>query len=158
VATTTTTYEAIRGDQIAAIHAISPSLKSDVPFIADLAQVDFRAWAEKNPAASLRRFCVVDLFDEDATEVSSYDVEDRRVRAEIVVAYPRVYAYGTDADRDRRDMMRADRIAIVNAAGLRGSGNIANASIYDQRVFSEEGDNVAFLVLEHSVFFWIDVS
>jgi len=154
----TTTYETIRGEQSAAIAAIVPTLKADVPFVVSKEQTEFRSWAEKNPQASLRRFTVVDLFDEHPTEITNYDVEDRRVRAEIVVAYPKTYAYGTDANRDRRDVIRSDRIALVNAAGIRGGANITHASIYDQDVTVEDGDKVVFLVIEHSIFFWIDVT
>jgi len=154
----TTTYETIRDEQIAAIAAIVPTLKADVPFIAAKEHVDFRSWAEKNPQAALRRFTVVDLFDENPTEISNYDVEDRRVRAEIVIAYPKTYAYGIDANRDRRDVIRSDRIAVVNAAGIRGGANVTRASIYDQDVTVEDGDRVVFLVIEHSIFFWIDVT
>ena len=148
----TTTYEALRDAQIAAIKAIAPAALPGRRFLVNLAERDFRAWADKQPQTALRWFTVKDLFDDEPVEASNLDFEPRNGRGEIVVAYPRKFDYGPDNMRDMNDVIRRDRIAIVNAAGYRGHANFTDATVYDTTSRTEEGDAVVFLVLEYAFY------
>lgn len=154
----TTTYSAIRDDQIAAIVAITPTSHSDVKFLVSLDEGDFREWAEKFPNACFRRFTVRYL-SEDEPPNSNLDVEFRTVYAEIIVAYPTDRRYGSENARDLSDVMRQDGISLNNAAGLRGYGNLGpDATVTNAKPEHETGSGVSFLVMPYTVRYWEAVS
>ena len=158
----TTSYAAIRDDQIAAIVAITPTSHSDVKFRChDHEDTDLREWADKSPQAAQRVFSVEYLFEDEAP-VSNMDAEPRQVTAEIVVAYRKDKKFGALQRRKLSDVMREDFIAINNAAGVRGYSNIGpDASVISCTPAYEDVTGpspVAFLVATYIVAFWESVS
>jgi hypothetical protein len=158
----TTTYAAIRDDQIAAIVAITPTSHSDVKFRChDYEDTDLREWAPKNPQAAQRVLEINYLF-EDESPVSNLDAEPRMVTAEIVVAYRKDKKFGALQRRKLSDAMREDFIAINNAAGVRGYSNIGpDASVISCTPSYEDVTGtspVAFLVATYVVSYWESVA
>ena len=151
----TTTYEAIRDDQIAAIVAITPTSHADVMFrVADDEMIPFRYWAAAHPQACYRRFAI-EYLSEDIPEASNLDAENRTVTAEIVVAYPNDKRYGALNRREQSDLMRQDWIAINNAAGHRGYASLGpDATVTESTVEYERGPAVTFLVGTYRVSYW----
>lgn len=151
----TTTYEALRDAQLAAIEAINPGAHSRERFARHRAERDFRSWAEAAPKACFRRFAVEDLHQYDPIDASDMVQEPRFGRGEIVIAYPTDFRYGSDNVRDLNDLIRRDTVAIINAAGYRASHLYTDAAVYQgEPPRTEQVEGVTFLVIEYRFFFW----
>lgn len=155
----TTTYDVLRGEQMTAIEAITPTVRANHKFLRHRGETDFREWAEAEGNAALRRFDVVDLDDDLPVDTSNLDFEARDGRGEILVAYPNSFAYGPDALRDMRDTIVSDRYQILKAAGWHGYASIsgtADATVYqdDSAPYREEFEAVTILVIPYRFRFY----
>ena len=154
-----TTVDAIRDRIIAVIHALVPTslVRDRFRVYRDEAE-DFIAWAQATKAGALRRFQVVDTFDDAGAATSDTLVEERVATFEILVAYPQTARAGSEAGRDRVRMMREDQQQLENAVGLRGYGNFAgeypNASWTEGTAAREVRDGVDVLVIRQTMRFY----
>jgi hypothetical protein len=154
-----TTVDLIRDRIIALIHALVPTslVRDRFRVYRDEAE-DFIAWAQATKAGALRRFQVVDTFDDAGAATSDTLVEERVATFEILVAYPQTARAGSEAGRDRVRMMREDQQQLENAVGLRGYGNFAgsypNASWTEGTAAREVRDGVDVLVIRQTMRFY----
>ena len=84
---------------------------------------DFRDWAEKNLAASFRRFQVRNLGNDEPPTISNTDFEERRLSLQILIAYPQTNRAGSDNALDRDDIIEQDWDYIDFNIGLCSRGN-----------------------------------
>lgn len=155
---TTTTEGAIRDRIAAVITALTPaSLAGDLfRETRDEYDADFTGWALANAPGSLRRFQVRSLQTDEPPVVSNTDVEERLVTFEIKIAYPQTHRYGSDAGRDRDDVITADFHQIDYAIGMAGRSNFPAGSTYDccwtamEREDDRENPAVHFLVMRQT--------
>jgi hypothetical protein len=89
---------------------------------------DFDAWAEKNPAAALRRLQVREVGDDEPPDVSSTTEEQVEVEFEIRIAYPQTARYGAANGMDRDDVLVEDWKRINFAIGMYGRGNFSGTN------------------------------
>ena len=154
-----TTADAIRDRIIAVIHALVPTslVRDRFRVYRDEAE-DFIGWAQATKAGALRRFQVVDTFDDVGAATSDTLVEERIATFEVLVAYPQTARAGGEAGRDRVRMMREDQQLIEHAIGLRGYANFAgaypNASWTEGAATREVRDGVDVLVVRQVMRFY----
>ena len=154
-----TTADAIRDRIIAVIHALVPAslVRDRFRVYRDEAE-DFIEWAQATKAGALRRFQVVDTFDDVGAATSDTLVEERIATFEVLVAYPQTARAGGEAGRDRVRMMREDQQLIEHAIGLRGYGNFTgaypNASWTEGAATREVRDGVDVLVIRQVMRFY----
>lgn len=148
-----TSFAAIRDAQVAAIKAITPTVRSDIQFVPVLDETDIRSWSGGNPQAATRRFSIYWLGEE--REGVILQAERVHVDAEIVVAYLATpMRYGAENIRDRQDFLESDRKDVEKAAGVVGYPNLTvDATVYRSSWTVERGDGVVFLVLSYTVAF-----
>ena len=146
----TSTAAAIRDQVRTLIASLTPTALSADKFRSyrNEGGADFEDWAEKNAAASLRRFQARDDGNEDPPEVSDTLVDMRHLTILIVVAYPHTARYGADQALDRDDVMDLDWGLINGKIGIYGRANFTGA--YDCTPLGAErsvtrGTNVDFL-------------
>lgn len=118
-----TTIAAIIANEHTLIQALTPTSFASRKFEAFTDVGDFTDWAEKNPAACLRRFHISDAFEYDEPIVSDLSAEELTCRMELAVAYPRDGRFGPENDLDLQDVIREDMHQIDGAIGLRGYGS-----------------------------------
>jgi hypothetical protein len=113
---TTTTYAAIRDEQIRLLEALTPSSMSDKPFRRASKRDRLRKWAAKTPStAALRRFEISRGPASDAPIVSTGASQTIEMVG-ITVAYPVLPSlYGSDELDDLDEVMRADAAQIRDA-------------------------------------------
>jgi hypothetical protein len=152
-----TTTALIRDRMITVVHALAPTslVRDKFRVYRDEGDGDFIRWAESAAASSLRRFQVLETFDDAGAETSDTLVEDRLVTFEVIVAYPQTSRAGSEAGRDRARLMREDQNLIEDAIGLRGYGNFAgaypNASWVSGSSSREVRDGVDLLVIRQAM-------
>ena len=122
---------------------------------------DFRAWAETNPTACLRRFQVRDDGVDDGVETSDVQIDLRHVTIQIIVAYPQTGRYGEDQAMARDKTIDQDYNAINYLVGIYGRGNFS--STHDCTPLGapkdiERGDGVDFLVMNARYSFYRSVT
>ncbi len=122
------TAESIRDRIYTLIEALTPSSLSSDKFrhYRNEDGANFDEWAEKNPAAALRRFQVREVGDDALPETSSGIEERVRVRFAIRIAYPQTHRYGPANGMDRDDVMNQDWKAVNYAVGMYGRGNFSS--------------------------------
>jgi hypothetical protein len=155
----TTTVAAIRDQMIGLVQALTPSSLSAVKFRVDRAELDFREWAAANPASALRRFAITDVGSSEPAEVSNTDVEWRYVTFELVVAYADSGRYGRDYQRDELDVIEQDQHQIEDTIGLRGYGNVTDATFMrdGSETSREKLGAVTFLVVRERLGYYRSV-
>ena len=122
------TAEAIRDRIMSLIEAITPTMAKPA-FLRYRNEdgADFDAWAEKNPAAALRRFQVREVGDDELPHTSSVLEERVRTRFALRVAYPQTHRYGAANAMDRDDVMNQDWLKINAAVGIYGGANFTGS-------------------------------
>ena len=150
----TTTFAAVRAEQVALIEALTPTSLSGDKFSLDQGEQDFREWVDESKRASFRRFAIVDLHEYDPVDISDLSTEFLHGRQEIVIAYPDDYRYGPDGNRSRGDVMREDLHQIQTSVGPRGYLNLTNSTITEPEDEIEELDGVMLLVIKQRVHFY----
>ena len=153
-----TTFAAIRTEQVALIRAITPSSLASVSFVAALDERNFRDWADANPTACFRRFSIRDRLELEPPDVSNADVEWTGCREEILVAYPLDYRYGEGNQRDLESVLREDLYLLDDQLGPYGYDNYSAAVATDLEVAAETMDNVVILVLSYRLRYYRDVN
>jgi hypothetical protein len=160
--TDTTTLEAIRDKAITLIQALTPLKAAHIPFRRHVAEGDFVAWAEANPSACCRRFQILRTGAGEPAMVSNTDLEDRRERLLLVIAYPKTYGlYGEENIRDADDVMESDRELIDGRSGI-GKNN-AGGYVAGQHssllleANTEEGEAVRFAQLLFEVTYYREI-
>ncbi len=133
------TAAAIRDRIRSLIEALTPTSDAGVKFRSyrNEGSADFVDWAEKNPAAALRRFQARDNGSEDPPEVSNADTDMRHVTYAILIAYPHTARHGADQALDRDDVMHEDFKKIEQAIGIYGRANFS--STHDCTPLGNEG-------------------
>jgi hypothetical protein len=126
----TVTAAGIRDQIYTLIEALTPASLSADKFrrYRNEGDADFDAWAEKNPAASLRRFQVREVGDDEPPLTSSTIEERVRVRFEIRMAYPQNHRYGAANGMDRDDVINADWLRLNFAIGIYGRSNFSGTN------------------------------
>jgi hypothetical protein len=119
-----TTAANIRDRAIAVIGALVPNSLLGQRFIKHRNERDgdFVKWCEANPAAALRRYQVRQSGDEGPL-TSNTDVEERRLKLTITVAYPQTARFGPDQALDRDDVITQDYKQLDFAIGIYGRSN-----------------------------------
>lgn len=123
-----TTEAAIRATLVTLVAAITPGLLIRDAFVAHQEEGDFVQWCESASDACFRRFSIRDTGGTDRPEVTNITEELRTVVFAVLVAYPDNFRYGSDAGRNQDDVMVSDRYLLEGAIGLRGYGNLVDAS------------------------------
>lgn len=151
----TSTPAAIRDRAYTVVEALTPSTDTRTTYkrYRNEDGADFRAWAEVNPTACLRRFQIRTTGATETPPVSNFDHEEHRVTLQILVAYPQTGRYGADQAMDRDDVIDLDAFQIDKALGMQGGANFTPATadacwISGSPREIERGDGVDFLVLE----------
>ena len=146
------TAESIRDRIKSLLEALTPASLASTKFrqFRNEDGADFDEWAEKNPAAALRRFQVREVGDDELPETSSGIEERVRVRYELRMAYPQTHKYGPANGMDRDDVMNQDWKAINYAVGIYGGANFT--STYDAIPLGatksrEQGGKIDYLVV-----------
>lgn len=155
----TTTSAAIRDRMLTVVEAVVPASHSGQRFARHREEMDFRAWADANPAACLRRFSVRDLGDARPALVSNTDVELVRAIFEVVIAYPLNFRFGTGtAALGLEDVVDQDRHRIEHAVGMRGYANFTAATgaeaAWVEGETARETSKVRFLVIAQTMEFY----
>jgi hypothetical protein len=124
------TLESIRDRILTVVESITPTSLSDVKFRRHRAERDgnLTDWAEKNPAASFRRFSASEVSDDELPDVSSQTEEWVLSTIEVRIAYPQTHRYGPDNERDRKDVMNRDWKAINQLVGIYGRGSFSGTN------------------------------
>jgi len=124
-----TTAASIRDRIKALIQALTPTSDAGVKFRSYRNEdgADFQDWAEKNPAAALRRFQARDDGSEEPPEVSDTLVDMRHVTFLILVAYPHTGRHGADQALDRDDVIDQDWGLINGKVGIYGRAQYSGA-------------------------------
>lgn len=124
------TAEAIRDRVYALIEALTPTSLAADKFrrYRNEDGADFDAWAEKNPAAALRRFQVREVGDDEMPLVSFVTQERVRVRYAIRVAYPQTHRYGAANGMDRDDVLNQDWLKLNYAIGIYGRAGFSSTN------------------------------
>ena len=171
MATATTTFEAIRDQQVRTIRDISPALVSDLAFH------EYRGddgnlleWALANPQAATRRFDVIEIDAGFPPEVTNLSVEFTTITEQVVVAYARqmggqastsTQAVWHNKRRDIYDMIRSDRDLIDGKSGIGLSGYVSNYVSGQHRtirtayeIIDEEDSPVLFSILTYQTEFY----
>lgn len=122
------TAAAIRDRIHTLVEALTPSSHSGVKFsrLRNEASGDIVEWAEKNPAACLRRFQARQILDDETPLVSDTTTERVIMRVELRVCYPQTGRFGSDNALDRDDAIQLDRKSINASVGLYGRGNFSS--------------------------------
>lgn len=124
------TAEAIRDRIYTLVEAITPTSLTATKFLRhrNEGSADFDEWAEKNPAAALRRFQVREVGDDEPPLVSSVTQERVRVRYAIRVAYPQTGRYGSANGMDRDDVINQDWLKLNYAIGIYGRAGFSSTN------------------------------
>jgi hypothetical protein len=122
------TAESIRDRIYALIEALTPTSLSSDKFrrYRNEDGADFQAWAEKNPAAALRRFQVRQAGDDGEPDVSNTTEETVEIEFEILIGYPANHRYGPANGMDRDDVRKQDWKQIKHTIGIDGRGNFSS--------------------------------
>lgn len=118
----TTTYAAIRDQQIAKIEALTPTLLSQLLFRRAPRRYELAVWAESAGSAALRKFEI--RGDESEPDPNLFDPTalERHEEAVILIAYPVMPAlYGTDDLDEMEKVIRSDAHQVRDA--VFSSGN-----------------------------------
>jgi hypothetical protein len=103
-----TTPDAVIDQMIALIEDITPQVHAHLGFKAYRDEMDFREWAQANPAQCLRRFCVTFAGDTSQALVTSTQLERVEEAVEIIVAYPTDFRHGATQLRGLRRVISRD--------------------------------------------------
>jgi len=120
-----TTAAAIRDRIAVLIEAITPAVLAADAYLRHRDEGDFAAWADANPAASLRRFQVRAMTGRDEVVMSTGAYERIRRDFDVLVAYPvdnrarASYEGGALASVD--DLIESDFRQLEYAIGQRGN-------------------------------------
>lgn len=115
---------------------------------------NFDEWAEKNPAAALRRFQVREVGADELPQTSSGLEERVRTRFQLRMAYPQTNRYGKECGMDRDDVMNDDwkqinlNVGIYGGATFTGTANCIPLGATKTR---EQGGKVDYLVIDIDV-------
>ena len=138
----TTTFSLVRANQVTQIHAVTPTLLSNVPFRLAEDTVPFEEWAEKQSSACFRRFTIQNNLNYTSPLVSNTDLEIHRVNCTLLVAYPLTLGtYGLENYRSLDDLIESDIFQLDTAIGTRGYLNYIDG----QNLNSFEGSAVSTL-------------
>jgi hypothetical protein len=123
----TSTPSAIRDQVRTVLSQVDPVSLTSTRFrdFRNEGKADFREAMEKNPAASLRRYQVRNIGNDEPPEVSNTVFETRRLTLEIVIAYPQDNRAGRDNAMDRDDIIDEDWDYIDFNIGLCGRVNFS---------------------------------
>lgn len=152
----TTTWTAIRDIMVAQVRAITPDKHTNIPFVKDRGERDFREWSAENNGPAPRSFGVSHLFEFEPIQISDNTSILEPAQIEVVVAYPDKWP---ENDRDELDVIiEEDRQAIDKVLGYSATAFSDSCTI--NPIFSVERDdeNVWFLVLEYTVIYHRSVS
>jgi len=152
----TTTWRAIRQQMVTVIKALTPSSNAADTYRETTTEMaDFRAYASNSPAAIMREYDIQKESDE-LDGAQNYQIEMRRVTAELLMAYPHHWgAYqtkdGTNTHNERtlRAIADEDRNLIDKAIGIRGGSNYlaGQRSCVVGSITFEELESVTLMVL-----------
>jgi hypothetical protein len=151
-----TTVAAIRSTMVTTVQALTPTSLANRPFRAHREDVEFRDWAEANPAAAFRVFSIRDTFEHEGPFVSTTVLEELRTVLACEIAYPRVGDYVNDSGArrplvDRDDILREDIKRVRNAIGLNGYQTLdpagGNATVFRETISMDVGEAVVFAVI-----------
>lgn len=168
--TATTTLEAIRDNMAAILESLTPVTAPEVRFRRDRGESEFMAWAEGHPSAAFRRYSIDRTGGGAPLPVSSNgDVEERRERILVRIAYPRangLYRQSgnpSDGVRDSSDVMEEDRELIIGRSGvgaLNAADYIADAQHASNLIEDsvEEGEAVRFAEFLFEVHYYREIA
>jgi hypothetical protein len=122
----TTTAALIRDRMLSLVDALTP-MTDATRFRHFREEGDFRAWAQSQPTACLRRFSILDVGQYRPALVSNTDVELRRALFETVIAYPMSGRFGRN-QLGVEDVIEQDMHQVEHTIGMRGYGNFTAAS------------------------------
>lgn len=149
-----TTAAAVRDAMLTLIEAVTPAIHAQTAFRRHREQAEFRAWAEQNPGACLRRVSI-DYGDRQAAAVSTTLVEENSWTFTVTVAYPTSSRFGSDARYDLRDTITSDLRQIYRVIGPPGYASFtAPATVLDGGEDIEIGETVSFGTLTFRVDFY----
>jgi len=152
-----TTLAIVRDEQITAITAIVPlSIAYDHRFEVSEGSYDFRAWAQANPSAAFRRFDTEDAFADAVPDVFDGTRVYTPRAADVLVAYPRNYQYGSQGLRSLDRVMREDMNTIV--ATLGGTSIYTDCAAILQSVTIETYEAVSILAVRFALHFTEEVA
>lgn len=125
----TATVEAIRDRVYTLLEAQTPTSLSSTLFrrYRNEEGARFDDWAEKNLAASFRRFQVRQIGTDELPNVSDTNTERVRMKQEIRIAYPQTHRYGGANAMDRDDVINQDWLKINRAIGIYGRTNFSGS-------------------------------
>ena len=123
--TDTTTLGAIRENIEAIVLALTPTTRPESPYRRYRGDMDFREYAQGSTSGAVREFDVrrPPGDDVDTPEVSDAVIELTTARLELLIAYPRLWAWASSADAPdlggMEDVIDEDRRQIaVSRSGI----------------------------------------
>lgn len=124
----TATEETIRDRVAVLLEALTPLTLSSDKFRQwrDEGKADFVADVSAQPAGCLRRFHLESSGERGNPEVSNTDTARYVARFTLMIAYPNNSRAGSQAARDRADMMDGDARKIDFSIGIYGRANFSS--------------------------------
>ncbi len=124
------TAEAIRDRIYTLIESLTPTSLASDKFRRHRNEGDanFEEWAEKNPAAALRRFQVREVSEDGEPDVSNTTEEAVETELEVRIAFPQSHRYGAANGMDRDDVRKLDWKQIKQTIGANGRANFSGTS------------------------------
>ena len=165
MAVSSTTFAAIRNQQVETIRALTPTRLAANKYVyapTKFEFVDFRTWAEDNDTSCFRQYAIMQTGWEQLS-VGDLDVELRVSNEELIIAYPHGWAQYRDASPDTNlddmsDLIEQDLNLISKAIGYRGAASyLAGQHAAIESEFTiDDGDGVSFGVLPLLVTYYHD--
>ena len=123
----TATAAAIRDRVHTLVEALAPAAHNGIKFLRlrNEASGNIDEWAEKNPAACLRRFQARQVNTDDPPLVSDTTTERIILTLEMRVCYPQSGKFGSDNALDRDDAINQDWLKINKSVGMYGRANFS---------------------------------
>lgn len=150
----TTTPGTIRDRMLVLIEAIVPAVHAGQRFRAHREQLSFRAWAEANPAACLRRFTVRSAGATTQARVTSTQYEQVEDDFVIEIAYPNDARHGAKPALGVDDVVASDAVKVEAAVGVSSADSALKlaASIFRPGdVIRDDAGAVTFLSITYRV-------
>lgn len=144
----TTTYAAIRDQQIAKIEALTPALLSQLLFRRAPRRYELAVWAEGAGSAALRKFEIRQASSSPDPNLFDPTALERHEEAVILIAYPVLPAlYGTDDLDELEKVMRSDAHQVRDVVFSPGNYLAGQYAAFVEIEEPERGDRVWFQAL-----------
>ena len=165
MATTATTFGAIRDKLVTTIQDLTPARLAHELFryaprvgVEYLSGTDLRGWAEDNDGSCFRLFDIT-VGTTAPAGMSDEDIQREEAVLEVVLCYPvHLAKYGSDNSGEMADFMEQDIRQIRASIGVHGAANWVSGATpkLPEDVSYEDGEGVRFAVLRLGCEYYYD--